>query len=307
MRTFSLSLLIKIGTFALPFLFIIMWSSGYVVGKVAIPYAGPFTLLFLRFGSAAAILFVIVMLTRTAWPRRVIDYAHLIVVGLLIQVLQFFGVYTALKLGVTAGISALVIGTMPILTALGASFFLDENLSKKQWGGLVAGLLGVGMVVSNKVGTSSAGVAGYGAIVLGLAGITLGTLYQKKFCSGMDVRIAGCVQLSFASMVALFFAAGFEGFAVRWSGTLVFATAWLSIVNSIGAISLLFLLMRKGEASKVASLFYLIPGVSAIMAYAVLGETLGTMAMAGFAVTGIAVYFCSHQSPWQFVNFIYRR
>lgn len=296
MRTLALPPLTKIGALALPFLFIIMWSSGYVVGKIAIPYAGPFTLLFLRFGSAAAILFVIVILTRTAWPRRVIDYVHLMVVGLLIQVLQFFGVYTALKLGITAGISALFIGTMPILTALGARFFLNENLSKKQWGGLAAGLLGVCMVVGNKVGTSSAGVAGYGAIVLGLLGITFGTLYQKKFCSGMDLRIAGCVQLSLASMVALFFAGGFEGFAIRWSGTLMFATAWLSIVNSIGAISLLFFLIRKGEASKVAGLFYLIPGVSAIMAYGVLGETLGAMAMGGFAITGIAVYFCSRQS-----------
>ena len=216
-------------------------------------------------------------------------------VGLLIQVLQFFGLYTALKLGVTAGITALFIGTMPIFTALGASLFLNERLNKKQWAGLAIGLVGVYMVVANKFGASNAGIGGYIAALLGLVGITLGTLYQKKFCVGMDLRIAGLIQLSFASLVALFFASGFENFAVQWSGRLMFASAWLSIVNSIGAISLLYILMRKGEASKVASLFYLIPGVTAVMAYAVLGETLTPMAIAGFGITGAAVYFCTHR------------
>ena len=272
-----------------------MWSSGYVVGKIGIPYAGPFTLLFIRFGIAAAILFLVAMLTRTTWPQRTIDYLHLIVVGLLIQVLQFFGLYTALKLGVTAGITALFIGTMPIFTALGASLLLNENINKKQYVGLVAGLAGVYLVVDNKLGTSSAGFIGYGAAVLGLIGITLGTLYQKKFCTGMDLRVTGLVQLSMASIIALFFANGFEGFEVHWTRQLIFASAWLSIVNSIGAISLLYILMRKGEASKVASLFYLIPGVTAIMAYLILGETLGVKAMLGFAVTGAAVYLCTHR------------
>jgi drug/metabolite transporter (DMT)-like permease len=285
----------KIGAFVFPLLFIFMWSSGYVVGKIGIPYAGPFTLLFLRFGSAALILLAVTVLTRTPWPQRAADYFHLIVVGLFIQVLQFFGLYTALKLGVTAGITALFIGTMPIFTALGAGLFLSESLNKKQWAGLVVGLGGVCMVVANKVGGSSSGIGGYTAALLGLVGITLGTLYQKKFCVGIDLRIAGLIQLSFASIVALFFAGGFEHFAVQWSGKLVFASAWLSIVNSIGAISLLYILMRKGEATKVASLFYLIPGVTAVMAYTVLGETLTLMAMAGFVITGVAVYFCTHK------------
>jgi drug/metabolite transporter (DMT)-like permease len=272
-----------------------MWSSGYVVGKIGIPYAGPFTLLFLRFGSAALILLAVTVLTRTSWPQRASDYFHLIVVGLLIQVLQFFGLYSALKLGVTAGITALFIGTMPIFTALGATLFLNERQNKKQWAGLIIGLVGVYMVVANKFGSSNAGIGGYIAALLGLLGITFGTLYQKKFCIGIDLRIAGFVQLSFASLVALFFAGGFENFAVQWSGKLIFASAWLSIVNSIGAISLLYILMRKGEASKVASLFYLIPGVTAVMAYAVLGETLTPMAIMGFGITAAAVYFCTRR------------
>ena len=295
MQTATFTPTTRIGALALPFLFIFMWSSGYVVGKIGIPYAGPFTLLFLRFGSAAIILLAVTLLTRAPWPRRASDYFHLIMVGLLIQVLQFFGLYTALKLGVTAGITALFIGTMPIFTALGASLFLNERLNKKQWAGLAIGLVGVYMVVANKFGISDAGIGGYIAALLGLIGITLGTLYQKKFCVGMDLRIAGLIQLSFASAIALFFASGFEHLAVQWTGKLIFASAWLSIVNSIGAISLLYILMRKGEASKVASLFYLIPGVTAVMAFAVLGETLTPMAMAGFGVTGAAVYFCTRR------------
>lgn len=293
MRTMTMHPATKIGAVGLPLLFIFMWSSGYVVGKIGIPYAGPFTLLFLRFGSAALILLAVTALTRPAWPQRRIDYFHLVVVGMFIQVLQFFGLYSALKLGVTAGIAALFIGTMPILTALGASVFFGERLTGKQWTGLAIGLAGVYLVVANKVGSGHAGMGGYLAVLLGLAGITLGTLYQKKFCAGIDLRIAGLVQLSVASLAALFFAGQFEHFAVHWSGRLLFASAWLSIVNSIGAISLLYMLMRNGEASKVASLFYLVPGVTAVMAYAVLGETLLPTAIGGFAMTGVAVYFCT--------------
>ena len=295
MRAFPLHATTGAGALALPLLFILLWSSGYVVGKIGIPYAGPFTLLLLRFASAALIMLAVTLATGTRWPRRRAAYGHLVMVGLLIQVLQFFGLYTALKLGVTAGISALFIGTMPMLTALGAGLFLGERLGAKQWAGLLIGLLGVYMVVANKVGAGNAGAGGYLAALLGLAGITLGTLYQKKFCAGIDLRIAGSLQLSFASLVALVFAGRFEHFMVQWSGALLFASAWLSVVNSIGAISLLYILMRKGEASKVASLFYLIPGVTAVMAYAVLGETLTPLAIAGFAITGLAVYFCTRK------------
>ena len=279
--------------FTLPFLFILMWSSGYVVGKVGLPYAGPFTLLFLRFGVAALVLLIAAVLSHAPWPKDFKQFGHLIVVGLLIQALQFSGLYSGLKLGVTAGVSALIVGTMPIFTALGASVFLNERISAKQWIGLVAGLFGVALVVGNKVGAGSAGLAGYGAVVLALTGITLGTIYQKKYCVGMDLRTGGFVQLIVASLVALYLSVTYEGFAVQWTPALVFASSWLSIVNSIGAISLLFIMMRTGEASKVSSLFYLIPGVTALMGYAVLCEALSAMSIAGFLVTAVAVYVCT--------------
>lgn len=265
MNTLVLSSKTTIGAMLLPFLFILMWSSGYVVGKVGLPYAGPFTLLFLRFGSAALILLLVAWMTNAKWPQTKLAYFHLVVVGVLVQALQFSGLYSGMKLGVTAGVSALIVGTMPIFTAIGASVFLLEKVSPKQWLGLATGLFGVALVVGNKIGLGEASMAGYGAVVLALIGITLCTLYQKKYCVGLDLRAAGLVQLAVASVIAFSLAKCFENLAVEWTGQFVFASILLSVVNSIGAVSLLFILMRKGEASKMASLFYLIPGVTAMM------------------------------------------
>jgi len=277
----------------LPMLFILMWSSGYVVGKLALPFAGPFTLLVLRFGLAALVLLLVAIVTRAPWPRKRAQYAHLVVVGLLVQALQFGGLYTGLKLGVSAGVSALIIGAMPLCTALGAGVFLHEKVGMRQWMGLIAGIAGVLLVALGKGVDWHAGAAGIGAVVLALAGITLGTLYQKKYCAGLDLRTGGCIQLTVATAVALPLALGLEGWQVAWTPTLILASGWLSVVNSIGAVSLLFLMMRRGDASRVASLFYLIPGTTALMGFAILGERLGPMSIAGFAVTAGAVYLCT--------------
>jgi drug/metabolite transporter (DMT)-like permease len=282
-----------LGTFALPLLFIAMWSSGYVVGKLAVPFAAPFTLLTLRFGVGALLLLLVALATRAPWPASWKALGHLVVVGLLIQALQFSGLYTSLKLGVSAGESALIVGTMPIFTALGAALMLGERTGTRQWIGMAGGVLGVLLVVWHKLGAGSAGIGAYLAAAIALAGITLGTLYQKKYCAAMDLRTGGFVQLFVATLVALPLSLGLEGFDVRWTPTMVFASSWLSVVNSIGATSLLFILMRKGKASQVASLFYLIPGVTALMAYAVLGETLNALTLAGFVATGAAVWFCT--------------
>ena len=277
----------------LPFLFILMWSSGYVVGKLALPFAGPFTLLVLRFGLAALVLLLVALLTRAPWPRQRAHYAHLVVVGLLVQALQFGGLYTGLKLGVSAGISALIIGAMPLCTAFGAGVFLHERVGVRQWIGLGAGIAGVLLVALGKGVAWHTGAAGIGAVLLALAGITLGTLDQKKYCAGLDLRTGGCIQLAVATAVALPLALGLEGWQVAWTPTLILASGWLSVVNSIGAVSLLFLMMRRGESSRVASLFYLIPGTTALMGWIVLGERIGLLSICGFAVTAGAVYLCT--------------
>lgn len=271
-----------------------MPSSGYVVGKLAVPYAAPFTLLSLRFGLAALVLLLVALAARAPWPANRRQFGHLVMVGLLIQALQFAGLYTALKLGVSAGESALIVGTMPICTALGAALLLGERPGARQWLGMAGGLFGVLLVIWHKLeAAGDAGPIAYGAAVVALVGVTLGTLYQKKYCAGADLRTGGFIQLTVATLVALPLSLAFEGFAVRWTPAMLFATGWLAVVNSIGATSLLFVLMRKGEASKVASLFYLIPGATALMAFAVLGETLDPLALAGFLVTAGAVWLCT--------------
>lgn len=281
---------------SLPFLFIVMWSSGYVVGKMALPFVGPYTLIFIRFASAALILLAVAVATKAPWPKTRAQVGHLIVVGLLIQALQFAGLYTGLNLGVSAGVSALIVGTMPVFTALGAIKFLNEKVSGLEWVGLIGGLLGVALVVFEQLTrvSTSASITGYLCVVLALVGITAGTLYQKKFCSGMDMRTGGFIQLTTAAIIMFFLADHYESLAVTWTPTMVFASGWLSLVNSIGAISILFLLMRNGEASRVAGLFHLIPAVTALMGFLFLGESVSLINVAGFAITALAVYVCTH-------------
>lgn len=278
---------------SLPLTFILLWSTGYVAGKLALPHVGPFTLLVLRFGLAALVLGLVSWGSRAPWPRRARDWGHLAVVGLLMQALHFSGVYYGLRLGLSAGVAGLLIGMMPLATALGAHVWLGERVGRLQLLGLAGGVLGVVLVVAGKVpggGTSAAAVA---VTLLGLLGLVAGTLYQKRFCAGMDLRSGACVQMAVATVAAAALAAPTEGFAVHWQGELVFAVLWLGLVNSIGAFSLLFVMVRRGQAGQVASLFYLIPGVTALLGFALLGERLSPLALAGFAVSALAVLACA--------------
>jgi len=279
-----------IATAFLPLLFILMWSSGYVAGKIAVPYAGPFTLVFIRFSVAAVILLIAAIVLRASWPKSFREFCHIAMVGVLIQAVQFSGLYSGISLGVSAGVSALIVGTMPVFTALGAGWLLKEKVTARQWMGLLIGLVGVILVVAHKLHLGEAGVEGYLAVVLALFGITTGTLYQKRFCTTMDIRTGGFIQLTVASLITFIFALQYEDLAVTWSTEFILSSAWMSLVNSIGAISVLYMLIRRGEASRVASLFYLIPSVTALMAFVVLGEKLSTLALLGFAVTATGVW-----------------
>lgn len=279
----------------LPTIFIILWSSGYVAGKVGLPYAGPFTLIFLRFSVAALVLLTVALLTRAPWPKTLDQWKHLAVVGVLIQALQFSGLYSGMSMGVSAGVSAVIVGLMPILTAIGAVNFLGERVSRTQVFGLALGLAGVALVVWNKIHIDGGSVAGYGAVLLALLGISSGTLYQKKYCTGMDLRTGGFIQLSVATVIVGVIGYLREDLAVHWTPELVGSSLWLSLVNSIGAISVLFLMVRRGEASRVATLFYLIPSVTALMGFAVLHETLAPLQIAGFLISASGVYLATRK------------
>ena len=275
-------------TASLPLLFILLWSSGYPAGKLGLAHTGPLTLLSLRFGLAALLLGVVALLTRAPWPRRWQDWGHLVVVGALIQGLHFVGVYEGIHLGLPAGVAALLIGLMPLATAFGARWFLGEQLGRSRRLALLGGLAGVALVVASRP-VHGAVLASYVAALLGLGGLVLGTLYQKRFCAHMDLRSGASVQMGVAALLVTVPAGTIEHFAVRWDGELLGAVVWMAVVNAIGAFSLMFVLIRRGQASAVARLFFLIPGVSALMGFALLGERLSPLAVAGFVVAALAV------------------
>ncbi|MBW8844618.1 MAG: DMT family transporter [Burkholderiales bacterium] len=272
---------------SLPLLFILLWSSGYVAGKLALPHTGPLTLLTLRFGIAAVVLLTVAAATGAPWPHRARGWAHLAVVGLLMQVLHFSCIYFALQWGLSAGVVGLLIGLMPLATALGAHLWLAERIGRRQMLGLLGGLAGVGLVIADK--PLGGAWASYAVAGVGLLGLVAGTLYQKRFCAHMDLRSGAGVQMAVSALAVAAVAWPTEHFAIDWAPELVASTLWLGLVNSIGAFSLMFIMIRRGQAGQVARLFFLIPGVSALMGFVLLGERLEPLALAGFALSALAV------------------
>jgi drug/metabolite transporter (DMT)-like permease len=199
-----------------------------------------------------------------------------------------------MKAGVPAGQSALIVGLMPVLVALAAGPVLGERVGVRQWIGLALGLGGVAVVVADKVGGGMAALTGYAFTLVALFGITAGTLYQKRFCAGFDLRTTGCVQMLVGAVVMLAAASLTETMVINWTAAFVGSVLWLAVMNSIGALMLLYVMMRRGEATKVASLFYLIPPVTQIMASATLGEMPTSIDLLGFCLAALGVYLSNN-------------
>jgi len=279
---------------AMPSVFVVLWSTGFIGAKFGVPYAGPATFLTLRFVIVAAILAAVALITRAPWPRGA-ALAHVIVAGLLLQGVYLGGVFAAISQGVEAGASALIVGIQPLLTAALAGPFLGERVTARQWLGLALGLGGVALVVANKFGSGTGTPLGYGLAVLALLGITIGTVYQKRYCAAIDLRSGNAIQFAVCLPIFFGFAWAFETMQIAWTAPFVFALAWLCFVLSIGAISLLYLLIRRGAAARVASLFYLVPPCTAVMAYFLFGETLDRAALFGMALVVIAVWLVNRE------------
>lgn len=275
----------------MPAIFVVLWSTGFVGAKYGLPYAEPFTFLLWRFVIVALLLLVAAFALRAPWPATRAEFGHIAVAGVLVHAGYLGGVFSAIHQGVSAGEVALIAGLQPVLTAAVAGPVLGERVSARQWAGFVLGFLGVALVVSNRLAPGHAGTVGYLAAFLALAGITAGTLYQKRFCSHMDLRSGAVIQFSASAVLMAVLASLTESMVVNWSGEFIFSLAWLVLVLSLGAISLLYLLIRHGEAARVTSMFYLVPPVTALMAYALFGERLGVAALVGMGlvVTGVAL------------------
>jgi len=275
----------------MPWLFVVIWSTGFVVARLAMPHAPPFGFLSYRFALSALCLTAWVAIARAAWPASRAQWGHLLVTGVLMQAGYLGGVWAAVKAGLGAGTAALLVGLQPVLTAVwmsrGGRGADTDGISSQQWLGLALGFFGLALVVWRKLGGEVTPV-NLALAIVALLSITIGTLYQKRFVGRCDVRSASAVQMVAALVVCLPLA-WLESEKVEWHADLVAAMAWSVGVLTLGGSSLLYLLIQRGEATRVTSLLYLVPPCTALLAWAMFGESLTPLMMLGMALTVVGV------------------
>lgn len=287
---------------AAPLLFVVLWSTGFIGSKLGAADAEPFTFLSLRFILVLVILIPIALgMGRTAndWRER----GRATIAGMLIHGLYLGGVLWALRHGMPSGVAALIVSLQPILTSLLSGPLLGERLSRYHWLGLATGLAGAVLILAPKLETAAGGASGItpatvGASVIALGAITAGTLYQKRFAGSINLLSGAIWQYAGALMVCGAGSLLFETRDVNWTPQFLFALAWLVVVLSIGAIFLLMLLIRQRSAASVSGLFYLVPGVTAVIAYFVFGETLTPVQLAGLVLAALAVLMIAQVPRW---------
>jgi drug/metabolite transporter (DMT)-like permease len=284
----------KLAARAASAIFVVLWSTGFIATKYVVRNADPLTYLAIRMALVVVLMAVIAAIARPRWPDR-IGIVHSAVAGILVHGFYLGGTAIAISHSIPAGLSALIPGLQPILTSTLANRWLGERVTPLQWSGLLLGLIGVVLILHNR---PMSGEAGWGWLASGvsLVSITLGTLYQRRYCGQIDWRAGNLVQYI---AVTVFFAAAawlFKTNVVRWTGEFVLALAWLVVVLSIGSIGLLYWLIRRRAATSVASLFYLVPAVTAGMAYVLFGERLDTVAIAGMVACATAVFLVNRRA-----------
>jgi drug/metabolite transporter (DMT)-like permease len=282
---------------AMPWVFVLIWSTGFVVARFGMPHAPPFTFLALRYALSLACFLVWIALARVEWPDTWVQWLHLAVVGMLLHAGYLGGVWSAVKAGIGAGTVALIVGLQPVLTALwitwGASpanGLAGPRVKTRQWFGLALGLGGLALVVWHKLGGGEVTPVNLLCAVLGLLAITTGTLYQKRYVAACDVRTASAIQL-FAALMATWPLALLEAEPLAWHPQLVGAMAWSVLVLTLGGSSLLYLLIQRGAATAVTSLMYLVPPCTALLAWALFDEPFTMSMLLGMAMTvsGVAM------------------
>jgi len=267
----------------------VIWASGFVVAKYAAPHAEPLSFLLIRYAGVVALMLLLAVAARASWPRGR-SVLHIAVAGIGIHAGYLGGVWTAIAAGMPAGVAALVVNLQPLLTAAVAGL-LGQRLRRIQVIGLLLGFAGVALVVASKFTARGITPLTLGLTVMALLTITAGTLYQKRFCPDFDLRTGQVVQFVASIAVTLPFALAYESFRLDWTPQLLGALAWSVLVLTGAGISLLYLMLRRGAAAQVTSYFYLVPGITALMAFAMFGETLGPLAIGGLAVAvaGVAL------------------
>lgn len=272
---------------AAPALFVLLWSTGFIGTKYVLNHAEPLTYLLIRMILAAILMAGIVAIWRPRWPNRT-ELFHSAIAGVLVHAIYLGGTSVAIAHSVPAGLSALIPGLQPILTSTLASRWLGERVTPLQWLGLLLGVAGTIMVLNNR---SMSGDIAWGFLASGvsLVSITVGTLYQKRYCSQIDWRSGNLIQFVASAVLLSIGAYAFETRTVNWTAEFVAALLWLTVVLSIGSIGLLYWLIRRSAATQFASLFYLVPATTSLMAFVLFDERLGLIAIVGMVLCATAV------------------
>lgn len=280
---------------AMPGVFVLIWSTGFIVARYGMPYAPPFTFLLWRYFFSILCFLPWIVLARVAWPRDRKQALHLAVTGMLMHAGYLGGVWAAVKAGMGSGLSSLIVGIQPVLTAIWLSTLSRSGaaaVSRRQWLGLLLGFAGLVMVVSRKFvqGTPLDHVTleNMAWAVMALLAITTGTLYQKRFVQPCDVRTANTVQLMAAALVTIPLA-WLEPQGMQWNGQLMGAMAWSVLGLTLGGSSLLYMLIQRGAAATVASLMYLVPPTTALIAWVLFDEQITAITLLGTAITAVGV------------------
>lgn len=272
-----------------PAAFVLLWSTGFIGAKYGLPYSEPITFLWIRFAVVTGLLGLIVVIARPAFPRDPVVWGHIAVTGLLLHSLYLGGVFTAIDAGIDSGISALIVGVQPLIVALLVGPLLGESLTARQWLGFLLGLGGLVLVLFKTFEIGRLPLDGLAANIIALFGLVGGQLYQKRFVPAVDIRTGALIQFAAALIFSFLYAQAFEAGRVAWHPDFLFALGWLCIVLSLGAMSLLWYLIRHGAASKTASLFYLVPVGTAVLGYLIFDEVLTLTQMFGVALTAAGV------------------
>lgn len=281
--------------FATPALFVVLWATGFVVAREGVKYTDPATLVAIRFAIAAALLALVARAAGARRPTRR-EALHSAAVGLLLQLTYVLGVFAALDHHLAAGVTALVTGLQPLLTAGVVGPLLKEKVSPLRWAGLVVGFGGVALVVERKVHFHGGAWAGLALAVAALFGITAGTLYQRRFLPTVDLRAGMAIQYTVGAVASLCFAVGFEPLRVTWTWQLGASLAWMSAVLSVATYLAFLWLVRRSDVARVTSLFYLVPPVTALMAWPWFGETVSAGMAGGMALAAVGVAMVQRSS-----------
>jgi drug/metabolite transporter (DMT)-like permease len=275
---------------AAPLVFVLLWSTGHIATRLGVPYIEPFRFLAIRFALSTILVVLIAGALGARWPRTAREAGHLVAAGLLIHALYLGGVFLSIDLGLPAGSLAVVTGLQPLATGILAGWLLSENVTARQWAGLVLGFAGVALVVWEKAAFEGVGAGAFAAAFGALFAITVGTIYQKRFCAGADLIAGNAIQLCVSAVLLGAATLSLETGATDWTGDLVFAIGWQVVVLSAFSFVLFYWLLRRSEAIRVTGLFYLMAPSTAIQGYVLFGETFGALGLAGMA-TAVAGFW----------------